>query len=246
MLYSVPCCADFGQARDRTLRYLTYMNLKVAQGRARCRQNPTRGPKRGGVDSKRANYQRPHFLFSIQHFSSTITRIRTTKRSLQVRSHRKIYSNHLVFTLYITALSGTSLLQIVGSKQHQDLLSMSTQPLLASAPGKRIALPTRVEPKVFFANERTFLSWLNFTVILGGLAIGLLNFGDNIGRICAGLFTIVAMGAMVYALATFHWRAKTIRLRGQSGFDDRYGPTVLAIALAGAVIVNFVLRIVES
>jgi uncharacterized membrane protein YidH (DUF202 family) len=34
-----------------------------------------------------------------------------------------------------------------------------------------------VEPKVFFANERTFLSWLNFTVILGGLAIGLLNFG---------------------------------------------------------------------
>lgn len=25
-------------------------------------------------------------------------------------------------------------------------------------PGKRIALPVRVEPKVFFANERTFLS----------------------------------------------------------------------------------------
>jgi uncharacterized membrane protein YidH (DUF202 family) len=23
------------------------------------------------------------------------------------------------------------------------------------------------EPKVFFANERTFLSWLNFTVVLG-------------------------------------------------------------------------------
>ncbi|KAJ2354584.1 vacuolar transporter chaperone, partial [Coemansia sp. RSA 2610] len=27
---------------------------------------------------------------------------------------------------------------------------------------KRIAVPVRVEPKVFFANERTFLSWLNF------------------------------------------------------------------------------------
>ncbi|KAJ2557021.1 hypothetical protein GGH95_005250, partial [Coemansia sp. RSA 1836] len=25
-------------------------------------------------------------------------------------------------------------------------------------PGKRIAVPVRVEPKVFFANERTFLS----------------------------------------------------------------------------------------
>jgi uncharacterized membrane protein YidH (DUF202 family) len=109
--------------------------------------------------------------------------------------------------------------------------------------GKRIALPTRVEPKVFFANERTFLSWLNFTVILGGLAVGLLNFGDKVGQISAGLFTLVAMAAMIYALVTFHWRAKSIRMRGQSGFDDRFGPTVLAIALLAAVIVNFVLRV---
>ncbi|KAK3080593.1 vacuolar transporter chaperone [Coniosporium uncinatum] len=120
---------------------------------------------------------------------------------------------------------------------------MSSQPLLQTAPGKRIALPTRVEPKVFFANERTFLSWLNFTVILGGLAIGLLNFGDKVGQISAGLFTLVAMAAMLYALATFHWRAQSIRKRGQGGFDDRFGPTFLAIALFAAVVVNFVLRV---
>jgi uncharacterized membrane protein YidH (DUF202 family) len=112
--------------------------------------------------------------------------------------------------------------------------------------GKRIALPTRVEPKVFFANERTFLSWLNFTVILGGLAVGLLNFSDSVGRISAALFTFVAMAAMIYALATFHWRAKSIRVRGQGGFDDRYGPSVLAVALLGAVIVNFVLRVTRG
>ena len=112
--------------------------------------------------------------------------------------------------------------------------------------GKRIALPTRVEPKVFFANERTFLSWLNFTVILGGLAVGLLNFSDSVGRISAALFTFVAMAAMLYALATFHWRAKSIRVRGQGGFDDRYGPSVLTLALLGAVVVNFVLRITRG
>ncbi|KAK5710563.1 GTPase regulator Nrf1 [Elasticomyces elasticus] len=110
-------------------------------------------------------------------------------------------------------------------------------------PGKRIALPVRVEPKVFFANERTFLSWLNFTVVLGGLAIGLLNFGDRVGQISAGLFTLVALASMLYALVTFHWRAKSIRMRGQGGFDDRFGPTVLAVALLAAVVVNFVLRI---
>jgi uncharacterized membrane protein YidH (DUF202 family) len=117
---------------------------------------------------------------------------------------------------------------------------------LPSKPGKRISLPTRVEPKVFFANERTFLSWLNFTVILGGLAIGLLNFGDRVGRISAGLFTLVAMATMIYALFTFHWRARSIRLRGQGGFDDRLGPTVLAGALIAAVVVNFVLRVTQA
>ena len=58
--------------------------------------------------------------------------------------------------------------------------TMSTQPLLQRTAAKRIALPVRVEPKVSFANERTFLSWLHFTVVLGGLAVGLLNFGDKV------------------------------------------------------------------
>lgn len=57
---------------------------------------------------------------------------------------------------------------------------MSTQPLLQRTAAKRIALPVKVEPKVSFANERTFLSWLHFTVVLGGLAVGLLNFGDRV------------------------------------------------------------------
>lgn len=87
---------------------------------------------------------------------------------------------------------------------------MSTQPLLQRTATKRIALPVRVEPKVSFANERTFLSWLHFTVVLGGLAVGLLNFGDKvriftsallslsssrsavqIGKISAGMFSVV-------------------------------------------------------
>lgn len=61
------------------------------------------------------------------------------------------------------------------------------------------------------------------------------------------------MAAMIYALAVFHWRAGRIRMRGGvqgggvggfGGFDDRFGPTVLTGALAAAVVVNFVLRVV--
>ncbi|PWN91561.1 putative VTC1-protein controls Sec18p/NSF-dependent priming of snares and [Acaromyces ingoldii] len=123
---------------------------------------------------------------------------------------------------------------------------MSTQPLLQRTAGKRIALPVRVEPKVFFANERTFLSWLNFTVTLSALAAGLLNFGDNVGRISAAMFSFVAMAIMVYALVTYHWRAAAIRNKGSGPYDDRLGPTVLSVLLLIAVLVNFILRFQEK
>ncbi|KAK9320082.1 hypothetical protein V1517DRAFT_330418 [Lipomyces orientalis] len=120
---------------------------------------------------------------------------------------------------------------------------MSSAAIMTGPPGKRIALPVRVEPKVFFANERTFLSWLHFTVILGGLGVALLNFGDRIGRVSAGLFTLIAMGTMVYALVTYHWRAAAIRRRGSGPYDDRFGPTMLCFFLLMSVIINFFLRV---
>ena len=75
---------------------------------------------------------------------------------------------------------------------------MSTQPLLQRTAQKRIALPVRVEPKVSFANERTFLSWLHFTILLGGLSVGLLNFGDKVrsdfhSRL-SGIFILLYLG----------------------------------------------------
>ncbi|CAI7259702.1 CGH_3_collapsed_G0015120.mRNA.1.CDS.1 [Saccharomyces cerevisiae] len=94
-------------------------------------------------------------------------------------------------------------------------------------PGKKIALPTRVEPKVFFANERTFLSWLNFTVMLGGLGVGLLNFGDKIGRvICAPLYQqvlrqeVTTIHALVLKFAKPQQKSKAIRRRGSGPYDD--------------------------
>jgi len=77
-------------------------------------------------------------------------------------------------------LSHDGSFQVASEHYLNRLTAMSTQPLLQRTASKRIALPIRVEPKVSFANERTFLSWLHFTVVLGGLAVGLLNFGDQV------------------------------------------------------------------
>lgn len=52
------------------------------------------------------------------------------------------------------------------------------------------------------------------------------------------------MATMLYAVVIYQLRAKNIRIRGQGAFDDRFGPTALAVLLFAAVVVNFVLRYV--
>lgn len=37
-----------------------------------------------------------------------------------------------------------------------------------------------------------------------------------------------AMGVMVYALWTFHWRAHSIRRGGRGPYDDRVGPVSIS------------------
>ncbi|KAK2793649.1 vacuolar transporter chaperone, partial [Onygenales sp. PD_10] len=77
-----------------------------------------------------------------------------------------------------------------------------------------IHVPIRVEPKVYFAAERTFLSWLEFSIILGSIAAALLNFGtDTVALTSAWLFTVLACLALVYSLLLYMWRVDKIRKR---------------------------------
>ncbi|MCJ1293566.1 vacuolar transporter chaperone [Xylographa carneopallida] len=124
-------------------------------------------------------------------------------------------------------------------------------PLPATAPeakrfkaplGKRIHVPVRVEPKVFFATERTFLSWLEFSILLGGIAAALLNFGDAVARAAAWGFTVLACASLIYSLGLYLWRVRMIRRRRAVRYHDWLGPSVLCVGLLGAVAVNFGLR----
>ncbi|KAJ5770550.1 uncharacterized protein N7511_002601 [Penicillium nucicola] len=112
--------------------------------------------------------------------------------------------------------------------------------------GKRIFVPVRVEPKVYFAAERTFLSWLEFSIILGGIAATLLNFGtDNVTLGSSWAFTVLAAGALVYSLFLYIWRVDKIRKRRdvKRVYYERWGPTVVSIGLVVIILVNFGLRV---
>ncbi|KAI8366829.1 VTC domain-containing protein [Radiomyces spectabilis] len=100
----------------------------------------------------------------------------------------------------------------------------------------------KVEPKVFFANERTFISWLQFCALLLTVALSLLNFGDSVSRIAGGIFIGISALVAIYALYRFEKRAWMINRRVVGRYDDLWGPAVLCTLLVGALIVNFYLR----
>ncbi|KAI9498999.1 vacuolar transporter chaperone 1 [Zychaea mexicana] len=100
----------------------------------------------------------------------------------------------------------------------------------------------KVEPKVFFANERTFISWLQFCGLLLMVALNLLNFGDESAKIAGSVFICIAALVALYALYRFEKRAWMINRRVAGRYDDLWGPVVLCVLLVGALIVNFYLQ----
>ena len=105
----------------------------------------------------------------------------------------------------------------------------------------------KVEPKVFFANERTFLHWLHMGVLLSGVASGVLAFAANdaIIQFYGILLLPVALGFCVYALHTFLWRAERIKLRVPGRWDDPLGPVVIAVVLCAVLTLNFFMRLFD-
>ncbi|KAI1264297.1 SPX-domain-containing protein [Xylariaceae sp. FL1019] len=108
--------------------------------------------------------------------------------------------------------------------------------------GKKIYVPVRVEPKVFFAAERTFLGWLEFSIYVGTIAVTLLNFGEKpsgLSFAAAGVFTLLAILALCYSVGIYLYRSMGIRDRRVIKYYDRLGPTVLCVSLFIGVALNF-------
>lgn len=107
-----------------------------------------------------------------------------------------------------------------------------------SANDKRICVPQKIDPKTFFANERTFLKWLSISVMIGLMSLTLLNFSDATtdGAELAGLVLLpVSLVFMIYALFIFRSRASKIYMREPMRYDDTRGPTLLVVVLAVAI-----------
>ena len=113
---------------------------------------------------------------------------------------------------------------------------------------KIIRIPTRVEPKVFFANERTFLHHAHYSLIITLLGLLLLNTSsslswNNYSVWLSVAFVVVGLSWLVRQLKLFLWRSDRIRNRDVNEYMDWKGPTYLVLALGCAILANILVRV---
>lgn len=105
--------------------------------------------------------------------------------------------------------------------------------------------PVRVESKVYLANQRTFIKWLHISILLSSLSLGLYNAAgkhNQVAQALAVVYTFFAIFAAVWGWAMYERRARLIRQRSGKDLDNMFGPIVVCIGLAVALVLNFVFK----
>ena len=109
----------------------------------------------------------------------------------------------------------------------------------------------KIEPKIMFANERTYLHWLHAGVTLSTIGAGILAFAskdpeeNGWAEYYALVLLGISLGFCAYAMRVFLWRSERIKSRVPGRWDDPRGPVLLGGTLALVLTVNLVMKIVQ-
>lgn len=115
-------------------------------------------------------------------------------------------------------------------------------------PGKLIKdmNPVKVEPKVWLANQRTFIKWQHISVLLASLSLGLYNAAGPANIVASSLavvYTIIALFAGAWGWWVFIQRSRMIEQRSGKDFDYVAGPVIVCLGLFTALILNFAFKV---
>lgn len=105
----------------------------------------------------------------------------------------------------------------------------------------------KAEPKLEFANERTFIKWLHMAVVLSSISIGVLAFTKKSSQAQYYALTLMPVSLVFigYALRTFLIRGSKIKGRSDVRWDDPAGPVVLTTLLIVALSVQFIFQVMR-
>uniref|UniRef100_A0A7S4BLZ3 SPX domain-containing protein n=1 Tax=Chrysotila carterae TaxID=13221 RepID=A0A7S4BLZ3_CHRCT len=91
----------------------------------------------------------------------------------------------------------------------------------------------KVEPKTFFANERTFIQWISVGVLILTLGIAFFDVQNQAKGI---IFIALALVTVLYGLGIFVYRLEMIKRKRSSGFDSKWPPIILVACICAIII----------
>jgi len=74
--------------------------------------------------------------------------------------------------------------------------------------------PVKIDPKVFFANERTFLAWMHVSVILAGASVAIVSFTDSHHSLTSQLYGIILLPVSIAFILYAMTQCKSIFFGG--------------------------------
>ncbi|WFD32559.1 hypothetical protein MSPP1_003607 [Malassezia sp. CBS 17886] len=150
-----------------------------------------------------------------------------------------------------------------GQTRHYGAVPESEIPVPKPRPVKS---PVKVEAKVWFANERTWISWLRASILIGTLALVLFNSASyydsksdeppfepgipNGNRAAARtvrtfgiVYALISVLTLVWGLYNYQRRITLIKSRWPGTFDDLIGPPLICAVVFVAIVANFVVSV---
>ncbi|KAK9918221.1 hypothetical protein WJX75_002340 [Coccomyxa subellipsoidea] len=106
----------------------------------------------------------------------------------------------------------------------------------------------RTEAKAFFANERTFLHWMNMSVTIGSISAALLDYEGHaiFVRSISLVLMVLSIFMAVYAAWSFNNRGEMLQAKMDGPYDSRLLPVLLAVILMVALLIVFSGAVAET
>ena len=105
---------------------------------------------------------------------------------------------------------------------------------------KTLSNQVKIEPKTFFANERTYLQWFNSSLFIStiGLALNTYNNSNTLSYILIAISILM----VIYSTVVYYKRNYLLKNMCATGYHDNWGPIIMSSVVSFAFIISLIMN----
>mmetsp|Transcript_46149 Transcript_46149/g.111867 ORF Transcript_46149/g.111867 Transcript_46149/m.111867 type:complete len:210 (+) Transcript_46149:117-746(+) len=106
----------------------------------------------------------------------------------------------------------------------------------------------KIDPKVYFSVERTYLAWMHTAILLSGISMAMMNYSDESDNTAFyGLLLLpVGIAFILYAMYQYAKRNHMLLSRSPGPYEDKWGPVILGSLFVAALLTQALVKMLEK